>query len=120
MFGKQDDQNQGLGDVSNISLPGQDNTSPTPQFANPTTPQVAPVQDLSVPELPAETNDQSWPSSASTAPAVPGDLAELKQKALSQLSPLVGHLDQTPEEKFRTTMMMIQAADDQTLIQFRL
>ena len=29
---------------------------------------------------------------------------------------MVGHLGQTPEEKFRTTMMMIQAADDQTLI----
>jgi hypothetical protein len=26
------------------------------------------------------------------------------------------HLDQTPEEKFRTTMMMIQAADNKSLI----
>lgn len=44
------------------------------------------------------------------------DLIGIKQSALQQLKPLVGHLEQTPEEKFRTTMMMIQAADDQSLI----
>jgi len=44
------------------------------------------------------------------------DLLSIKQQALQQLSPLVSHLNQTPEEKFRTTMMMIQATDDQTLI----
>jgi len=44
-------------------------------------------------------------------------LLDIKQQALTQLSPLVGHLDQTPEEKFRTTMMMIQASDNQALIQ---
>jgi hypothetical protein len=43
-------------------------------------------------------------------------LISIKQEALQQLKPLVGHLDQTPEEKFRTAMMMIQAADDQSLI----
>jgi hypothetical protein len=47
---------------------------------------------------------------------VDDDLIDIKQKALQQLKPLVGHLDQTPEEQFRTTMMMIQAADDQSLI----
>lgn len=51
-----------------------------------------------------------------TTPAGNDDLAVIKQKALQQLSPLVGHLDQTPEEKFRTTMMMLQATDDQSLI----
>src|ERR1019366_7766325 len=44
-----------------------------------------------------------------------GDLLEIKQNALLQLSPLVSHLDQSPEEKFRTLMMMIQASDDQSL-----
>lgn len=44
------------------------------------------------------------------------DLLNLKQQALQHLSPLVGQLDQTPEEKFRTTMMMIQASDDKTLV----
>lgn len=44
------------------------------------------------------------------------DLLDIKQQALQSLSPLVSHLDQTPEEKFRTTMMMIQASDDHSLI----
>ncbi|HSX36098.1 MAG TPA: hypothetical protein VLH84_04165 [Patescibacteria group bacterium] len=44
------------------------------------------------------------------------ELLDIKQNALQQLSPLVGHLDQTPEEKFRTNMMMIQAADNPALI----
>jgi hypothetical protein len=35
---------------------------------------------------------------------------------LSELSPLVDKLDQTPEERFRTTMMMIQASDNQALV----
>jgi hypothetical protein len=45
-----------------------------------------------------------------------GDLLDIKQKALTQLSPLVSHLDQSPEERFKTIMMMIQAADNQALI----
>jgi len=45
------------------------------------------------------------------------DLLGLKQQALSQLEPLVDQLDQTPEEKFRTTMMLIQSTDNQALIQ---
>ncbi len=56
----------------------------------------------------------------SDAPAPPNnsadDLLSMKQQALQQLSPLVSHLEQTPEEKFRTTMMMIQASDDESLV----
>jgi hypothetical protein len=44
------------------------------------------------------------------------ELLSIKQQALTQLTPLVGHLDQDPEEKFRTTMMMIQASDNDSLI----
>lgn len=54
---------------------------------------------------------------SSPAPADPNDLLDIKQQALTQLTPLVGHLEQSPEEKFRTTMMMIQANDNQALIQ---
>lgn len=44
------------------------------------------------------------------------ELIDIKQEALGKLAPLVDQLDQTPEDKFRTTMMMIQASDDQSLI----
>lgn len=52
---------------------------------------------------------------AEEAPS-PEFLLDIKQQALQQLSPLVGQLNQDPEEKFRTTMMMIQASDNSTLI----
>jgi hypothetical protein len=44
------------------------------------------------------------------------DLLKLKQQALQSLAPLVDHLEQDPEEKFKTTMMMIQASDIADLI----
>jgi hypothetical protein len=53
---------------------------------------------------------------AATPAAGTDHLLDLKQQALQQLTPLIGHLEQSPEEKFRTTMMMIQAADNDSLI----
>lgn len=55
------------------------------------------------------------------APPVAGSTADdellhIKQEAMQALSPLIDHLDQAPEEKFRTTMMMIQASDNDKLI----
>jgi hypothetical protein len=44
------------------------------------------------------------------------DLIKLKQQALQSLAPLVDHLDQSVEEKFKTTMMLIQASDNADLI----
>jgi hypothetical protein len=66
-----------------------------------------------------EHHDQPAPEQHHDQPQPAGndDLTQIKQQALSQLSPLVGHLDQSPEEKFRTTMMMLQATDDQGLVQ---
>jgi hypothetical protein len=44
------------------------------------------------------------------------DLSDLKRKALEALSPLVDELDQTPEEKFGTTMMLVQATNNKDLL----
>lgn len=43
-------------------------------------------------------------------------LIKLKQQALQSLAPLVDQLDQSPEEKFKTTMMLIQASDNAELV----
>jgi hypothetical protein len=66
--------------------------------------------------VPAQAPDTSVAPSADQPAPGSEELIDIKQKALTQLSPLVGHLEQTPEEKFRTTMMMIQASDDQSLV----
>ncbi|HLC91538.1 MAG TPA: hypothetical protein VJC09_00640 [Candidatus Saccharimonadales bacterium] len=71
-----------------------------------------PATDATLPPPVAEPEPAAEPAEADGT----DDLTSIKQEALQQLSPLVGHLDQTPEEKFRTTMMMIQAADNQSLI----
>jgi hypothetical protein len=71
-----------------------------------------------LPSTDVHPSSQPEPAAAPTAQAVPTDdgLLSIKQQALSALSPLVGHLDQSPEEKFRTTMMLIQASDNQQMI----
>lgn len=60
-------------------------------------------------------DNDSDKSNGDSSPNI-NELLDIKTKALDQLSPIVGHLDQSPEEKFKTLMMMIQASDDQSLI----
>ena len=55
-------------------------------------------------------------SAGSDAPTSVEDLAVMKQEALKHLQPLVGSLQQSPEEEFRTVMMMIQATDDKSML----
>ena len=84
---------------------------------------VPPMSDDALNDLVSSKTDDSQTTAPATtsddtyAPAADDSLLNIKRQALQQLQPLVGHLDQTPEEKFKTTMMMIQAADDKTLVQ---
>jgi hypothetical protein len=114
-------------DDTNLPAPTGDNANDqgAPTDA-PTAPSEPPTSGGNyMDELAQEPSDNSAPAAQETvvpsndpAPAAPvgGDLLDIKQQALQALSPLLGHLDQTPEERFRTTMMMIQAADNQSLI----
>ncbi len=70
------------------------------------------IQDSPGEPVPVHTNP---PAPVAITP-VPNDLMQIKQQALQQLSPLISHLEQSPEERYRTAMMMLQATDDQTLI----
>lgn len=125
MFGNDENQNQGqdnngplnaaMPDPINYGEPvaaAADNSpgnDPTQSSPAPTAP------DYNTPEIPATGTPD--PASGQTSDTGDNDdLANLKQQALQHLSPLISHLDQTAEEKFRTTMMMIQASDDQSLI----
>lgn len=118
MFGRDShDQSQTQNDASAVNdqataLPTQV-TEPTTDIPADTT-LVSPAATSSAPDLPGTLPGTS-PVNSDEAPST-DDLLHIKQEALHHLSPLVGHLEQSPEEKFRTTMMMIQASDDQTLI----
>lgn len=117
MFGQHDDSAQQATSDSGVVTPAEPTATP---IAIPD--DLSAGLDLSAPPLtdlpPTQGTDAAASTAPSTTPATVGsdDLLTIKQEALQQLSPLVGHLEQTPEEKFRTTMMMIQAADDQSLI----
>lgn len=59
----------------------------------------------------------SEPVVADEKPAeVSGDLAELQKQAINELAPILGKLDLSNEDKFKTTMMMVQATDNQALL----
>lgn len=76
-------------------------------------PQIGPAR-ASVPD--------NVPSAVSmiTANAAPvsadNSLVQVRQQALKSLEPLVEHLEQTPEDKFKTLMMLIQASDNSKLL----
>lgn len=102
-----------------LTAPSTPSTEQTESMDEPTTssasipmPPISPML-TSAPIMPPPTTTTSF-----SIPATPlvDDLLSLKQQALQELTPLLAQLDQTPEEKFRTTMMMIQAADNQSLI----
>lgn len=96
---------------SSVPATTDDNmTSSGPMLDNPLSDESTPAADM--------TSSQSDASNSSITPTESGsgDLLALKQQALGQLSPLVSHLDQSPEEKFKTTMMMLQSTDNQELL----
>jgi len=67
------------------------------------------------------TSGQNGTSGSPTASSLVTDadhdeLVRLKQDALKKLEPLVDQLEQSPEEKFKTTMMLIQASDNAELV----
>lgn len=73
-------------------------------------------QDASTP-LPSEEPPVVAPSSVTTdAPVASGELEDIKKQALEELSPLVNQLDQSPEERYKTLMMLIQASDNDSLL----
>jgi hypothetical protein len=126
MFGQHDDNKQ---DQTNPVTPPDDVTAlpPADSLAGNDDDNASPVTDtpLPVPEptaspepsfIATDQRGEPDPTAAASLPQGASDLLDIKKNALQQLTPLVGHLNQTPEEKFRTTMMMIQATDDQTLI----
>ena len=88
---------QPANNMASISDDDEDSAGDTPSLDN-------------APSAATPSNDQSAPSSA------PSGLDDIKNQALAQLSPLVGKLEQSPEERYKTLMMLIQASDNHELI----
>jgi len=89
-------------------------------YAAPAPPPVAPAAPAT--PAPATPADNSYvantpPATAPVSSLADEDLLNIKRSALGELTPLISQLEQTPEDKFKTTMMMIQASDDKSLLQ---
>jgi hypothetical protein len=109
MFGN-DEQNNNNGGTSLPSEPAPDGTLTTAMpDASAAQSTVASIDSMGSNNSPV---NQPTPSADVTSDS----LLTIKQQALQQLTPLISHLNQTPEEKFRTTMMMIQGSDNKSLI----
>jgi hypothetical protein len=83
--------------------PGVDVISPAGGFPKP-----APLPPMSPPSSPSSENKSDDETIK--------ELMSIKQEALQKLMPMVDEIEQTPEEHFRTLMMMIQASDDDGLV----
>lgn len=131
MFGQQnDDQNKtDAAAIPEQSIDGVLNDQPAPAAASSWQHPGAPLNDdgSTAPVTPVEITPPVEPVTAAPttawdtstpvpAESIPDSLVDIKLQALGQLAPLVNHLDQSPEEKFRTTMMLIQASDNQSLV----
>ena len=122
MFGHQDEpKNQPQ--VETPSEHSDDHTSDNTASNSLVSPAITPHLDertddsaSGAPSVALPAPDDSNDSDSPAAGIGTNPLIDIKQQALKQLTPLVGHLEQSPEEKFRTTMMMIQASDNQALI----
>jgi hypothetical protein len=111
------DDNRGInaliGDM-NSNYPPVNLQLPTTAPATPPAPvqTVPPIDDQGTGLSPATDTTTALP----VASTHPDQLLDIKQQALQHLSPLVDHLEQSPSDRFRTTMMMIQASDNASLI----
>lgn len=132
MFDDQNNQTQNTDNVSSDQPSVGLGTNPQ-TFAPSQTPVDNAAPQVVMPDPAASTGQITDPSasdsssddtSAASPPVIDssasgtetGQLADLKRKALDQLSPLVNQLDQSPEERYKTLMMMIQASDNQDLL----
>jgi len=115
MFGTNNNDNQAAG--AGNSEPAVIHENPFNDNSGAAT--VSPTQQPIAPSAAAATMPEpaaASPPSPAGPSATDDSLVELKQEALQSLQPLVSHLDQTPEEKFKTTMMLIQATDNPSLV----
>lgn len=115
MFGLNENEAQATNTNDTAHTAASSVTQSNP-FADTPSSDPAPAASLSPAPMPSDQSTATPSASHDTATGPSDDLLQLKEQALRGLQPLVSHLDQTPEEKFKTTMMLIQATDNPGLV----
>jgi hypothetical protein len=106
---------QGFSSAPIIDDPITSGTTPSEPVVSDPSPLTTTDPSVASPFISPTSEDTS--TSTPSTPVDQDHLAGMKQEALEHLEPLVEHLDGTPEETFKTTMMMIQANDNHTLLE---
>ncbi|HUC96006.1 MAG TPA: hypothetical protein VMR76_03595 [Candidatus Saccharimonadia bacterium] len=112
-----DTQDNTQGNTQNTTEVNGHNDSVDQTFSAPTTfPDPTQAQTIikPTPSYLAQTSDPASPPPPSQDKDT--DLLSIKNEALQKLAPLVSQLEQTPQEKFKTLMMLIRASDDDSLL----
>lgn len=68
------------------------------------------------PELTTDAGPAASTAIGITSSGTLSDLSTLKQDALHELSPLIGQLNQTPDEKYATAKMVYEETKDQNIL----
>lgn len=116
MFGQGNDNTQTQDNLNTSAVPPAPPANPFADSDAPVPPADTPAQQTPAIDPAPAPAPSPGPADAGTAAGPSDDLLNLKQQALQSLQPLVNHLDQSPEEKFKTTMMLIQASDNAALV----
>lgn len=119
MFDDQQQANQNdnlnLGTAPTIGL----GTNPVSNTTATDAPTIQTPEPVTAPQvtLPAQDTVSAVNTTDSAADnTAPTELEAIKRQAIEELSPLVDKLDQTPEERYKTLIMLIQSTDNEALI----
>ncbi len=115
-------------DMQFEEIPAATDPSPAPAL-DPATAQTMPSSDTVINETVAiDTTDSSVDTisapqenaletpAVGAAPLAPSGLEDIKNQALTELRPLIDHVDIPAEEKFDTYLMLLRSTDDASLI----
>jgi len=118
-----DDAAAAMTDTVQPEIIQPENPTPEPATAPTDVPQPAgpPATEQPAEPVVATPEPTTEPASSTddTSDESTNDLSELddiKKSALDDLQPLIEHVEQSPEERFETVMMMIRSNDDPKLI----
>jgi hypothetical protein len=75
-----------------------------------------PADDQPVDPPEPKVEPESMPTPAAEPAGDLDGLEDIKKSALDELQPLIEHVEQSPEERFETVMMMIRSKDDPSLV----
>ncbi len=110
-----DDAAAAMTDDAHPEIVQPEQPAPEPTIIHTSKPALEPAEPAVAPE-PAAIPEPDPKAAASKPTSSLSELDKIKKSALDELQPLIKHVEQSPEERFETVMMMIRSNDDPGLV----